>query len=294
MKLPKNLLWEQIDLINYLNSQNSPLILNLINTAPIFYKNKISTIHDLAFKIYPEFFSKSFSLLYNFLIPRVLKSSKKIFTVSEYSKSSIVNEYRINPNQIYVIYNSVSSKFKPQKDNSNKKYILSVGSIEPRKNLNALIKAFNLLNRDDLKLIIVGEKNRVFKDEEIKLNKNIEFSGYVSDNELNRLYSNAICFCYLSIFEGFGIPPLEAQACEIPILISNTSSLPEVFADSALYANPFDIEDIKDKIELLVDDKSLQKELIEKGKNNLKRFSWQKSAKEVYKVLKEFSDNRCE
>lgn len=283
-------LWEQIDLPNYLKTIDSPLLLNLANTAPLFYKNKISTIHDIAYERFPQNFDWKFRFFYKLLIPRLTNSSKHIFTVSEFSKKEIIEFYKAKENNISVIYNAVNKIFRPHKIDSKEKYILAVSSLNYQKNFHSLVKAFNALRDKDIKLFLVGGINKAFASTEllaeIEKNKNIVFKGRVEDDKLISLYSNAICFVYPSFYEGFGIPPLEAQACGCPVVCSNAASLPEVGGeDSVMYCDPYDVNDIKDKIELVLADENLQEALVKKGFENIKRFSWEVSAQKIIKVI---------
>jgi len=296
-KLPANLLWEQIDLPLVLRQQDNPPLLNLVNTGPFFYKNSFITIHDLAFKVRNKDFSRRFALLYNLLLPRLAHRARLVFTVSNFSKQELINLLGIPTEQITVIYNAVDCRYWHNQTISptplyQQPYILAVGSLSPRKNLARLITAFLALKEPNLRLVIVGNDNlSVFKHSgclanelsEIKQNRlsQIIFTGYLNDQDLARLYRDALCFCYPSIYEGFGIPPLEAQAFDCPVLVSNRTALPEVFADSALYCNPEDTEDIKAKLAQLLNDESLRQKLILAGKHNIRRFSWQRSAKLV-------------
>lgn len=276
-------LWEQINLPNYLKKNNSPLLLNLANTAPLFYKNKIVTVYDLAFYHHPEWFSKKFTLFYNFLIPKILKNSRHILTDSNYVKNDISKSYNIEKEKITTIYGSYSDIFKKNIE-EKERFALAVGSIDPRKNLTALIDVFMELK--NIKLVIVGQKNKVFSSLNItKLSKNIVFTGYVDDDELVALYNKATIFIYPSFFEGFGIPPLEAQSCGCPVISSNTTSLSEVGANSFLYCNPYDISDMKNKVLTLMEDDKLKKQLIQAGFDNIRRFSWEKSAKKIIEVI---------
>jgi glycosyltransferase involved in cell wall biosynthesis len=283
-------LWEQIDLPKYLNSIDSPFLLNLANTAPLFYKNKISTIHDIAFERFPENFDWKFRLFYKLLIPRLTKSSKHIFTVSEFSKNEIHDLYGTNLKNISVIYNAVNEIFKPKKIKIDEKYILAVSSLNYQKNFHSLVKAFNLLDDITIKLYLVGGINKAFANtellEEIEKNNNIVFKGRVDDDALISLYSDAVCFVYPSLYEGFGIPPLEAQACGCPVVCSNVASLPEVGGvDSLVYCDPHSVNDIKEKIEFVLGDIELQNKLRQKGFENIKRFSWEESAKKIVEVI---------
>jgi glycosyltransferase involved in cell wall biosynthesis len=276
-------LWEQIDLPTYLKSMGSPLLINLANTAPLFYRNKVITVYDLAFLHHPEWFSKKFTFVYNFLIPKICSNSKHIFTDSNYVKYDISKSYKINKDKITTIYASYGNEFN-NFNNRKENFILAVGSIDPRKNLTSLIKIFTELQ--NINLIIVGQKNKVFPTLNIdNLTSNIQFTGYVSDEKLVELYNKAKIFVYPSFFEGFGIPPLEAQACGCPVICSNTTSLPEVGENSVIYCDPYKVEDIKEKIELVLSNENLQNELRIKGFENIKRFSWEKSAKKIIKTI---------
>ncbi len=283
-------LWEQIDLPKYLKKNSSPLLLNLANTAPLFYRNKIVTVHDIAYERFPQTFDWKFRLFYRLLIPNIIKTSKHALTVSEFSKNEIHNLYGTNLENISVVYNAVNEIFKPKKIETNPKYILAVSSLNYQKNFHFLVKAFNQLDDKSTKLYLVGSINKNFTSiellSEIEKNTNIVFKGRVDDNELIELYSNAICFVYPSLYEGFGIPPLEAQACGCPVVCSNVASLPEVGGvDSVVYCNPYSVDDIKEKIELVLNDEDLQNELRIKGFENIKRFSWEESARKIIEVI---------
>lgn len=288
-------IWEQIDLPFYLNKKGKPLLINLANVAPIFYQNKISTIHDIAYLNYPQTFNKKFLYAYKFLIPKIIKSSKHIITVSEFSKQEICKAYHVNTKKISVIYNAVNKKFTyiENKTLKSEKYFLAVSSLNYRKKFSAVLQAFNQycqLNKEN-KLYIIGDiKNENFKEIDIKgsiNNPRIKFLGRVSDEELTLYYSNAIGFIYPSIYEGFGIPPLEAQNCNCPILISNIPSLKEVFQNSALYCNPYDIKDIVKGIILLSQNSNSN---IDKGIINTKRFSWNKSAVHLTEIIQSINN----
>jgi glycosyltransferase involved in cell wall biosynthesis len=283
-------LWEQIDLPSYLKEQGSPLLLNLANTAPLFYVNKIVTVHDVAFLRFPKNFDWKFRLFYQLLIPKIIKNSKHVFTVSQFSKSEIVEFYGTKQDKISVIYNATSDIFKEIEHCFYDKYILAVSSLNHQKNFHSLIKAFNGLEDKTIKLYLAGRINKNFADIEllhdIESNENIIFQGHVDDETLVKLYSNATCFVYPSLYEGFGIPPLEAQSCGTPVICSNVASLPEVGGeDSVLYVDPYDVDDIKDKIEELISNQTLQDELRVKGFENIKRFSWGKSADKIKEMI---------
>lgn len=289
-------LWEQIDLPLYLNRMGNPLLLCLANTAPLFYRNKISTIHDVAFKVYPETFSKTFLYFYLCIIPQIIRKSRHIITVSEFSKKEIQKYYHIEGDNISVIYNAVSGDFRPSAINSENinPYFLAVSSVNYRKNFLAVLKAYELFKKNTnskYKLLVIGDlSNDNFNKVDISHyinNPDIVFCGRVSDKELIEYYSNAIAFLYPSLYEGFGIPPIEAQACMCPVLCSSIEPLKEVLGKSALYADPYSIVDIAKKMEMMMNS-DYKDELKLLGKENLLRFSWNKSAWKLQEILSKF------
>lgn len=256
----------------------------------------MSTLHDIAFVRYPESFSRSFRYSYQFAIPFILRSSKKIITVSEFSKQEICDIYNIDKEKITVIYNAVSDVFKVNSDHAadneiDEKYIMAVSSINKQKNFHGLIEAFNLLPQESHKLYIIGSINKNFADPELlnKINEDprVKLLGRVSDEELASLYAGASAFVYPSFYEGFGIPPLEAQACGCPVIVSNVASLPEVCADSALYCSPDNVADIANKIQLMISDKALRLNFIDKGHQNITKYSWESSAAKLNALIQE-------
>jgi glycosyltransferase involved in cell wall biosynthesis len=281
----KGHLWEQINLVSFLKKNDNPILLNFGGIGPIYYKNKITYIHDLAFKYYPETFSYFFQKAYNLFVPISAKKSLKVITVSNYVKKDIENSFNIK--DIEVVYCAQSNHF----ENLNlkrEKIILAVSSLDPRKNFNRIINAYQQLDTD-YKLYFVGAKSKSFS--EINVNKessneNIIFTGYLNDNDLIKLYNRASIFIYASLFEGFGMPPLEAQACGCPCLVSNKTSLPEVYLDSVEYCEPTSIESIKNKLELLINNKEKRDDLVKKGYKNIARFSWEMSAKKLISIIK--------
>ncbi|WP_299213016.1 glycosyltransferase family 1 protein [uncultured Aquimarina sp.] len=280
-------LWEQIDLPLFLKRRGAPLLINFAGIGPIGYKNKIMMVYDLAFKHHPEWFSKSFQLMYNLFIPKSLKNSKHIVTDSNYVKNDLIKTYNILPEKINVVYAAPSSIF-VKKQTSKEPIILMVSSLDPRKNMIRVIKSFNELDIPH-KLIIVGARGTAFSDlkiPELRKKEKIKFAGYLSDEELVELYNKAELFVYPSLFEGFGIPPLEAQKCGTPCLISNVTSLPEVYQDSVEYCEPRSVTDIKNKILDILTNQKKRNELISKGFLNVKKYNWNKSAEDFILIIK--------
>lgn len=294
----KGHLWEQIDLPNYLKKKGNPLLINLANTGPVFYKNKFITIHDIAFNVYPETYSKSFLYFYKLLIPNLIRTSKHVITVSNFSKQEIIKYYKIDNENISVIYNAVNASFikNPNEELLNKQYILAVSSINHRKNLLGILKAFKkfLEKNMNITLYVIGDlETKSFANVDLTqfiTNNNIKILGRVSDEELMQFYSNTIGFIYPSFYEGFGIPPLEAQRCGCPILISNISCFPEIFKDSAIYCDPYSTDSIMAGIEKLVDNNELCQSLKAKGFENANRYSWEHSALKLKSII-DYSSN---
>ncbi|MBN2706208.1 MAG: glycosyltransferase family 4 protein [Deltaproteobacteria bacterium] len=296
LNLPANLLWEQIDLPLHLARRGRPRLLNLVNTAPYFYQNNLVTIHDLAFRLFPEFFSRQFAALYNLLLPRLARRARQVITVSRHSKQDIRSYFKIPPDKITVVYNAVDPGQKARDNDSSPypwPYILAAGAKDPRKNVARLIAAFLELSDTDLRLVIVGNgDHRVFSESpphaENKLTDRnpdkVIFTGYIEDRQLTSLYRHAVCFCYPSLYEGFGLPPLEAQAQGCPVIVSNRASLPEVFGDSALYCDPEKISDINEKLRIIIMDEELRSRLKQKGLGNCRRFSWRESAERILAI----------
>lgn len=267
-------LWEQIEL-PILVRKYSGKLLNLCNTAPIISPG-IVTIHDIQTKVHPEFFSKKFALWYNFINKLNIKRSRKIITVSKFSKNEIVKYYGISENKIEVIYNGwqhmervvADEKILDKLNLRNKEYILGVSSLNPNKNFKYILELAKI--HPEYQFIIVGKKNiKVFSEYNIENIDNLKWAGYVTDEELKTLYSKAKVFVFPSIYEGFGIPPLEALACGCEnILVSNTSCLPEIYKNNAEYFNPYKIFRI-------------EKTLNKKVKNILLIYNWKNSAKKI-------------
>lgn len=257
------------------------------------------TIHDVAFLTHSKSFSIFFQLYYKLIIPINIKRANKIITVSTNSKKDIEKYYLNSIGKIEVIPLGKNKKFKVLKGVEKKKQLLYVGSINERKNFLGVLKAFNVLNIKGYKLLLVGNFSEIFSlnDETLKIldktkkNLNIEFLNYVSNDDLVKIYNESELFIFPSFYEGFGLPILEAMACGTPVVCSNTTSLPEVGGDAVIYCDPHDINDIKEKIELLLKNRALQKKMIEKGLKRVKSFTWEKCADRHKEIFNEVYKN---
>ena len=170
------------------------------------------------------------------------------------------------------------------------KYILFVGTLQPRKNIKRLIEAFSKLKDKDVDLVVVGKKGWMYDEiinspSEFGVGNRVKFLDSVEDEDLSTFYKNAIFFILPSLYEGFGLPVLEAMEYGCPVITSNVSSLPEAGGDAVLYVNPEDVKDITEKMQKLLQDDSLRKELVAKGREQVKKFSWKKTAEQTIKVL---------
>lgn len=292
-------LWEQFDLPKFLRKQGQPVLLNLCNMAPLWYPRNVVTIYDLAPFRNPAWFSLAFRTYYRFMIPIIAKKALKVFTGSTFSKQEIIELLGMPENHVKVIPLAVPANISRLANKSftheNGKYVLAVSSIDPRKNFSRLVRAFLQLKLPNTKLILVGGRNRLFSDTKLQAAlqnaENVVFTGYIQDAELVSLYQNALCLVYPSLYEGFGLPPLEVMACGCPVIVSKAASLPEVCGDAAYYVDPYDVDSIAEGIYEVATNEQLRKTLIEKGTKRVAMFSWEKSAQQLLKVIKEVLDS---
>ena len=282
--------WEQCVLPCFFVGKKDYLLLSLTGLGSILIRHKIMTIHDLSFLRSQSWFSRTYYFYYRFMTPLSARTSSHILTVSEFSKSEILHFYPfLSEDKISVAYNAInSSLFKI--DNTvtaaKERFVLTVSSIDPRKNFSRLLEAFNGIK--DVRLYIVGNYNQVFQKQESLLQdrNDVRFLGRASDRELLELYNQADCFVLPSLYEGFGLPPIEAMACGCPVLVSDIPVEREICADAARYFNPYSVEDIRRAIrEQLECDDSARNEQIERGLNNVGRFSWLRSGTKIVEIV---------
>jgi glycosyltransferase involved in cell wall biosynthesis len=275
--------------------------------GPLSFKmpfKKVITIHDLTPTLFPHTFSSMAVVSHKLLLPRTLKTADKIITDSNSTKNDLINYFNIPEEKIRVILLAADEKFKPlsnkeikeakQKYSLNFPFILYVGTLEPRKNIPSLIKAFYKLKKKNLqyKLVIAGKRGWKYKEifetiDKLNLQNDVVFTGYVSDEDLPALYNAADLFVYPSIYEGFGLPPLEAMACGTPAITSNTSSLPEVVGDAGIMVDPPDVDGLADAMYEVLTKEGLRANMIKKGLERAKTFSWEKCARETLEVYEE-------
>lgn len=283
-------------------------------TAPPFYhKPIVVTIHDLSFEHFPQFFTPKERFFFRRTIPRTARRAAKVLTVSEYSRRDIIHTYGLPPEKVVVTPNGVGSEFAPVRDTARlealqkkygieREYLLSVGNLQPRKNLAQLIRAYTRLRElvEEFRgqLVIVGRKawlyqNIVHEAHRSRYVGDVIFTDYVPEDDLPGLYSGATAFVYPSIFEGFGLPVLEAMACGTPVITSNSSALPEVVGEAGLMVDPYDEEAMARAIQRVVEDAQLRAQLSEQSLVQAAKFSWRRTAELTLAVYHEVAGVRA-
>ncbi len=268
----------------------------------------VFTLHDLIFLFHPETHKPMNRWFLTLMMPRFLRAADAVIAVSECTKRDAVRAYGIPEEKITVIYEGVSPRFRPadpaaiaavrQKYGLPEHFILYVGTIEPRKNLTALLEAFANLQSaiGNLHLVFVGKKGWLYEGffrrlRELGLEERVHFTGYVPDEDLPVLYSAADLFVFPSLYEGFGLPVLEAMACGVPVVCSNTSSLPEVAGDAALLVDPTDVRALAAAMERALTDQALRATLRARGLERARRFTWEEAARRTLEVYRQVSRN---
>ncbi len=280
--------------------------------SPEFYLTNHATIpqipvfHDIAYEHFPQdigkwaaYYCRKYSRIY-------AHKASHVITVSEFSKSDIITHYQLAPESVSVVYNGVSDHFhpisEPEKATIREQYAQGqpyfhfVGTLQPRKNIPNLLKSFDLFKQQvpsKVKLVLVGRegwKNNVLKEtyEQMAHKEDVLFTGYVTDKVLNDLHAASLGLCFIPYFEGFGIPILEAMHCEVPVICSNGSSIPEVAGDAAIMVDPFQVNEIADAMKQLYIDSHLREKLINKGKRQREKFSWDLTYQKTWEVLSQY------
>lgn len=294
-----------------------------INILPVSKAKKVVTFHDLSFEKYRNFFSAKQIFWHNFINPKKLaKDADLIIAVSDSTKSDLNELYGIPEDKIRVIYSGVIKSQNdnrlngnpPSQDNSKLKiikdkyklpdnYILYLGTIEPRKNIIGLIKAFEIFKKsqspmaEKQMLVIAGSKGWLYEEifraaANSEAKESIIFTGFVEDEDKASLYEMSDLFVYPSFYEGFGFPPLEAMANGVPAIVSDCSSFPEVAGDSAIMINPYNTGMLAWAMREVLSNEEMRKKMIDKGYDQVKKFSWEKCARETLEVFEEIIKNK--
>ena len=278
--------WEQVELPAFLFLNRFPLLLNLTNLAPVFYFNKIYSLMDTSFKDVPKSFDWKYRLIYSVLVPICLTTSKKVITISKFSKTRILANYTfLKEKKIIVVYCGIKS-FKRFPKSPKENLLLSVASLDSRKNTELLLKAFQLFNKQNefkYKLILVGKGGNAFNSKiTTKDKEDIVFSTDVNDDQLAKLYSKAKLYVNLSKYEGFGLPILEALSLGTPVLCSDITVFKELFSDFVNFTEISTPEKVALKMKL-----SIETNLIDNEKINMlhKTFNWENTARSIAKMI---------
>ncbi len=261
-------------------------------------------IHDISFEFFPDFFHPLSRKRMQLLIPYSAKKSAHVITISEYSKRQIIEKYNIPDNKVTVTYLGVSDLFQVIADKNRladatarfglgEAFILAVGNLQPRKNIERLVRVYAQLRKKGLlshDLVLVGQKqwqsHAIFDAvKKNRVERHVIITGYVTDDELVALYNRADFFVYPSLYEGFGLPVIESMACGTPVITSNTSSLPEVAGNAALLIDPRSDDELAKAMLRLAESSDLRDTLIRRGEDQAKKFSWEKAAKQTLSVM---------
>jgi glycosyltransferase involved in cell wall biosynthesis len=267
----------------------------------------VTTIHDLSFEHLPETFKRRSWMQLRLTVRRTARRAAHVIAPSEFTRRDLIETYRLDPARVTTIPLAAAAHFRPVEDADEigrvrrlygieGEYVLAVGSIQPRKNLARLVRAYSGLRRERGRsnlpqLVIVGKRAWLYGDtlkviEEEGVGDSVVMTGYVSEGDLPALYSGALCFAYPSYFEGFGLPPLEAMRCGTPVLVGDRTSLPEVVGDAGLTADPFDTGALARALARLIDDDALRAELKERGLERAHAFDWRDTARMTLQVYR--------
>lgn len=272
----------------------------------------IITLHDIIPSRMPETVSDCYMNIYRKEIPRLLEKTDGIITVSNFSKNDIIKEFNFPEDKIFVthlanehIYKKMNKKncknILKAKYSISGDYILYVGGFSPRKNILGLINAYSMYvdqnPKSNIKLLIVGYKGKsysIYKSrvEELHLSNKVVFTGFIPVEHMPLFYNAAEVLAYPSFYEGFGLPPLEAMSCGIPIIASNATSIPEIIGDAAYYIDPYNIDELFLAIKEVLNNKELRKDLVEKGLNKCSEYTWEKTAEETINAYKALYDKK--
>ncbi|MGN7977341.1 glycosyltransferase family 4 protein [Microbacterium sp. 22195] len=277
--------WEQWDLPRMLRREHgSPLLLSLMNTGPVLYRNQVVTHHDVTYVRFPQTYTKRFRVAYRMLSSLTLHRARQVITVSEFSRREIVDVYGIDLEKIRVVPNAAGSEFRRPHQESDPAYFLAVASFLPHKNIDRMVDAFERYRAESgstTTLRLVGSArpaSMARSDGSPRAASGVELLGRVDDRRLQELYAGARGFIFPSLYEGFGVPPLEAQSAGAPVAAADIPPVREALGDSALFFDPSDTKSMSDAFLTLDADADARQRLRAAGHSNVGRRSWERSA----------------
>ena len=282
--------WEQLELPRH---SGDSMLLNLCNTGPVARRRQLVVLHDAGTIANPATYSLPFRGWYRWMFGGLMRRAGIVATVSRFSAGELMKLVGGRADRVELIQGAGDHILRAQADRrvierlglAGQRYVLAVGSRTPNKNFSGVARAAALLTDLGCKVVAAGGSNtRVFNGVELD-NESLVLAGYVTDGELRALYENAACFVFPSLYEGFGLPPLEAMLCGCPVVVSDRASLPEVCGEAALYCNPDDPTDIAAKLRRVLNSQLLQTELREAGRMRAREFSWSRAATQLEELL---------
>lgn len=310
LSAPQRFIWDQFHIPQKAREKKVDILHQTGFSAPVFYRGKVVvTVHDLIALLFGKdipFFSRQF---FGVWMPLSYRFADKIIADSEHTKNDIIKLLKIPAEKITVIHLAAGKEFRPissiqkiqaikEKYHTGEKYFLHVGTLNPRKNLEFLIEVFNEIIKQfpAYNLVITGKKGWHYEGlfglvKKLGLEKKVIFTGYIEDQDASYLYNGAEIFLFPSLYEGFGLPPLEAMTCGCPVISSNTSSLPEVVGKAGILLSPNDKMSWIREIRKVLANKKIRKEMVEQSLAQAKQFSWDKTARQTLAVYKELYEN---
>ncbi len=299
----RRLVWEQVTFPRLVRQSRVGLLHSLHYTRPLFLAcSSVVTFHDMTFFLYPHLHTRSKRIFFPSAIRLSARLADALIAVSENTKNDAIRLLGVPGDKITAIPHGVGEEFHPITDarllddirlkfSLPQDFILNVGVVEPRKNLTLLLKSYQQLHSQgiSLPLVIVGGLGWMYEDvfrqvESLGIKEQVYFTGYVPDHDLPIIYNLARVFVYPSIYEGFGLPPLEAMACGTPVITTAVSSMPEHVADAGILIPPQDENALTNALQKLINDSTLQEELSSKGPERASQFTWKRTAQETIKV----------
>jgi glycosyltransferase involved in cell wall biosynthesis len=287
--------WEQVVLPGLARGK---LLWSPANTGPVLVRNQVVTIHDASPLDHPEWFTPQFAKVYQAILPRVARTAKVVITDSEFSRSRLLHHIPGIDAKVKVVLLGVDSRFQPASPSESlrvrerykleRDFVLFLGSIEPRKNLRNVLLAWAQVSQHfpNFDLVVAGAGGNAFRSVELEpLPARVHFMGHFADQDLPALYGAAMAFVYPSFYEGFGLPPLEAMASGVPVIVSTAPALREVVGDAGIYVDPLQPDQIATALKRLLEDGDLRRDLRVQGLVRAGLFTWERTAQQTARIL---------